>query len=215
MIKIGVFDSGIGGVAFAKELQNAHPSYDVTVVHDRKHLPFGDKTPEQIQQFTEDAITPLLGRDVIVLACNTATAYAIDYLREAHPQQLFVGFEPAIKTASKRSLTRKVAVLATPATLKSPRYHALKEPYFGVLEIFEPNVSSLAHQIETRTVNWRKLEALMSNLVHNRVDQVVLACTHYHLIQNTLASFTNNQAEIITPTDAVIHRIVSLLATKP
>lgn len=211
MIKIGVFDSGVGGVRFAKELQLAHPEFKITVVHDKKHVPYGDKEPEQIQEFTAKAIEPLLGYDVIVIACNTATAYAIDYLREQYPNQKFVGFEPAIKTASKYSRTRKIAVLATPATLKSPRYHELKSPFFGSLEIFEPNVSSLAHQIETKTVNWRKLDALIKNLVHNKVDQIVLGCTHYHLIQNTLGKFTEGHAEIVTPTKAVINRIESVI----
>jgi glutamate racemase len=212
MIKIGVFDSGIGGVRFAKDLQATHPDYKVSVVHDRKNMPYGNKSPEEIQAFTEAAIKPLLGADIIAIACNTATAYAIDYLRSKHPDQLFVGFEPAIRVASKKSRTRKIAVLATPATLKSARYQTLKAPYFGMLEIFEPNVSLLAHQIETRSVNWRSLESLIKNLVHNQVDQIVLGCTHYHLIKNTIASFSDKQAEIITPTKAVINQIDSLLA---
>lgn len=210
MLTIGIFDSGIGGKQFARELTKQHPDYAVTIVHDRKHLPYGDKSPEQIQAYTEQAIQPLLGYDVVVLACNTATAYAIDYLRSLHPNQLFVGFEPAIKLAVSATKTNKIAVLATPATLRSARYHRLRTEFGQGIQIFEPNVSRLAHQIELQNVDWKSLQALIENLIHQGVDQIVLGCTHYHLIQNTLRHFAADKADIITPTGAVIARINSL-----
>lgn len=211
MITIGIFDSGIGGKRFATELSASHPEYHITVVHDRKHLPYGDKSPEEIRFYTEQAILPLLGYDVIVLACNTATAYAIDFLREKYPKQNFVGFEPAITVASQKTKTKKIAVLATPATLKSPRYKQLRQRFKNEIELLEPNVSTLAHQIETRHVDWHALHALIENLTKQGVDQIVLGCTHYHMIKNSIEHFAGTAVEVITPTNAVIERIDSML----
>ncbi len=210
MTKIGVFDSGIGGVRFAHELQQAQPHYKIQVVHDRAHMPYGDKTPAQIAQYTAQAIQPLIDCDVIVLACNTATAYAIDYLRELYPQKQFVGFEPAIKVATAYTKTRTIAVLATPATLRSERYKQLRADYKDI-EIIEPHVGSLAHQIETKNVDWPKLEVLLQTLVKNNVDTIVLGCTHYHLIKNTIAHFAGSSVRIVTPTAAVITQIEHVL----
>ncbi len=209
MTKIGIFDSGIGGVRFAHELKQAQPSYKLQVIHDREHMPYGDKTPTQIAQYTAKSIEKILDCDVIVIACNTATAYAIDYLRELYPQKKFVGFEPAIKVASGYTKNKTIAVLATPATLRSDRYKKLKSSYEDLV-IIEPHVASLAHQIETKSVDWLKLEVLIQNLVQNKVDTIVLGCTHYHLIKNTIAHFAGPDVRIITPTAAVIMQIQRL-----
>jgi len=207
MVSVGIFDSGIGGERFARELEREHPDYTITVVHDRKNLPYGNKTQHEIQEFTDIAIKPLLDCDVIVIACNTATAYAIDYLREQHPHKKFIGFEPAIKPAVDITKTKKIAVLATPATLKSQRYQKLKTKYADHIKIFEPYVGALAHQIENRAVQWGKLESLINNLTHQKVDVIILGCTHYHLIKNTIQHFAGDTVTIITPTTPVIRQI--------
>lgn len=211
MKTVGIFDSGIGGQAFADALLQAHPELKVTVKHDTAHMPYGEKPPEEIQQFTEAAIEPLLGSDVIVLACNTATAYAIDYLRQKYPQQIFVGFEPALKVAAGQTRLNVVAVLATPATLASPRYQALKTRFATNLTILEPDVSQLARQIETNTVDWEYLQQMIEKLLTQQADIITLGCTHYHLIKNRLEAMVGKSAIIITPTEAVIRRIEDLL----
>lgn len=210
MKTVGIFDSGIGGERFASELTKVHPEYKTTVVHDRTHLPFGNKTSDQIIKYTEDAIRPLLTHDVIVLACNTATAYAIEYLRTKYPNQKFVGFEPAIKTAAAHTKTNVIAVLATSATLKSTRYQNLKRKYAPNATIIEPDVSLLAHQIENNNVDWAALADLISNLKAQSVDTIVLGCTHYHLIEGQLKKITGSTIAIITPTEAVIRQIETL-----
>lgn len=92
-MKLGVFDSGIGGEAVAIALRETFPDAQIDTVNDREHIPYGDKTPSQVREFTEIAIRPFLddSYDVIILACNTATAIAIDYLRRTYPNQKFIG----------------------------------------------------------------------------------------------------------------------------
>ncbi len=211
MKRIGIFDSGIGGVAFAKALESHHPDFSIRVIQDSKHVPYGTKMPTEIERLTDTAIQPLLGYDVIVLACNTATAYAIDYLRIKYPQQKFVGFEPAIKIARGRTKTANIAILATPATLKSPRYLNLKAIHGIGLNIYEPDLSTLAYQIEHNSVKEVALEKLMEMLTQQKVDTVVLGCTHYHLIQDRLRKFAGPTVEIILPTQAVIRHIEHIL----
>lgn len=215
MKRVGIFDSGVGGVTFAKRLKKAHPELKIKVVRDDKNMPYGSKTPSSIEKLTDFAIQPLLGADIVVLACNTATAYAIDFLRAKYPEQRFIGFEPAIKTAAELTKTDQIAILATPATLKSSRYLKLKQAYGSYLIIFEPNVSTLAKQIETRSVSWPKLEALIRNLANQNVDCIVLGCTHYHMIEKEIQKFAGKNVHIVTPTEAVIKRIQKVLELQP
>lgn len=211
MKTVGIFDSGVGGVRFAKALKTAHPELKLKVVRDDKNMPYGNRTPREIQILTEAAIQPLLKLDLIVLACNTATAYAIDYLRAKYPHELFVGFEPALKVASGLTETGQVAVLATPATLKSSRYLKLKQAYGTYLKIYEPDVSMLAHQIETNSVSWLSLKRTISQLNRLDVDCIILGCTHYHMIQDKIQSYARKNIHIITPTEAVIRQIEKVL----
>lgn len=207
MKTIGIFDSGVGGIQFAKALRAVHPELQIKVIRDDKNMPYGNRTPREIQILTEAAIKPLLNCQAIVLACNTATAYAIDYLRKEHPHKIFVGFEPALKTASKLTKTNQIAVLATPATLKSSRYLKLKQAYGTYLKIYEPDVATLAHQIETNSVSWLSLKRTISQLKRLDVDCIVLGCTHYHLIEDRIQEFAGQKIQVITPTQAVIRQI--------
>lgn len=211
MKTVGIFDSGLGGKQFEAALLHAHPSLRTIVVHDTKNMPYGNKTAEEIIQLTEAAIGPLLSCDVVVLACNTATAYAIDYLRSTYPTTEFVGFEPALKMAAKYTKTRHIAVLATPATLRSPRYQKLKSIYKEQIVIYEPNVATLADEIERNNVDTEKLHAILQQLEEHRVDCIILGCTHYHSIEDLLRKLTGNKIHVITPTQAVIQRISSIL----
>lgn len=211
MKTVGIFDSGVGGVQFAKVLKSSHPELKLKVIRDDKNMPYGNRTPREIKILTEAAIKPLMHCDVIVLACNTATAYAIDYLRNKYPAKRFVGFEPALKVANTLTKTNQIAVLATPATLQSSRYLKLKQAYGTYLKIYEPDVSTLAHQIETSSVSWLSLKRTISQLNRLGVDCIVLGCTHYHLIEKEILSYTRNNANIITPTEAIIRQIEKVL----
>jgi len=128
MLKIGVFDSGLGGLTVVKALmqriQNAHIFY----VADTLHAPYGDKTPTQILQYSLDITQYLLDThkiDILIVACNTATSAAITTLRKRYGSLIIIGMEPGIKPAIECSKTRKIGILATPATLKGEKYQAL------------------------------------------------------------------------------------------
>ena len=122
--KVGFFDSGVGGTCILKAFRRLCPGVPTEYIADSKNCPYGNKPPEEIIRLSEANVKKLLkkGCKVIVVACNTATAAAIDYLRAKYPEVPFVGIEPAVKPAALRSKTGVVAVLATQGTFNGRLY---------------------------------------------------------------------------------------------
>ena len=214
VMKIGVFDSGIGGEAVASELRVAFPSADLLVVNDRKNVPYGSKTPEQVVEFTTRAIDPLLrtGCDVIVIACNTATTLALPHLRKTYPDQKFIGIEPMLKPASLMTKTGVVCVCATPATLASERYGSLKNTYTTNLKVIEPDCSSWASLIEQNSLSTQQIEQTIGLALEADADVIVLGCTHYHWIKHLVQTIARGKAAVLEPSEAIANRVRSLLS---
>lgn len=212
-MRIGIFDSGIGGDAVAHELRKEFPHADIMTVSDREHMPYGSRKESEIIELTETAITPFLqsGCDIIVLACNTATAAAIDTLRERHPTQPFIGLEPMVKPAAALSKTGVIAVLATPATLGSERYLASKHDFGGTTKILEPDCSDWASLIEASTMNREHIEKIITECLKQDADLIVLGCTHYHWIKHEIAETAGLKAVVLEPSEAISRRVRELL----
>ncbi|MEI7689795.1 MAG: aspartate/glutamate racemase family protein [Candidatus Saccharibacteria bacterium] len=212
-MKIGIFDSGIGGEAIAIALQSTFPDADIETVNDKAHLPYGDKTKSEVISLTDHAIQPLLndGCDVMVLACNTATALAIESLRLKYPNQKFIGIEPMVKTAAKLTKSGIIAVCATPATLKSERYKKLVNKFGSNLKIIEPDCSKWAKMIENDRINKKSIEKVVTDSCANGADIIVLGCTHYHWIKDLISELAAGQATVIEPSEAISRRVKKLL----
>ena len=215
-MRLGIFDSGIGGEAIAESLRTAFPTADITTVNDHEHVPYGDRTLEDIAQLTDTAIQPLLAShcDVIVIACNSATAAAIELLRSRYPQQLFVGLEPMIKPAVAMTKTGTIAVCATPATLASNRYRQLKETFAQTTAVLEPDCSGWSRMIEGNEINEDHIEQIIEDVCAAGADVVVLACTHYHWVREVIERATSGRATVIDPSDAIADRVRSLLENR-
>ncbi|MGB3024130.1 MAG: aspartate/glutamate racemase family protein [Candidatus Saccharimonadales bacterium] len=212
-MKIGIFDSGIGGEAVARDLKVHFPEATIVSVSDRANLPYGSKTPEHIIALTDAALQPLFVArcDVIVIACNTATTNALPALRQRYPSQQFIGIEPMVKTAASLTKTHTIAVCATPATLASDRYHSLKAEYAHALTVCEPDCSSWASMIENNTVNEAIIHSTIESVIAEGADVIVLGCTHYHWIKSLIESIADNHACVIEPTDSIARRITQLV----
>jgi glutamate racemase len=210
-MKNGVLDSGIGGEAVAQALQRRFPDATITSVNDKENVPYGDKSHEEIRALTDAAIELLLGNDVIVIACNSATASAIEWLRERYPTQLFIGLEPMIKPAAVATKSNVIAVCATPATLTSERYRTLKDTYAQDVTVLEPDCSTWAKMIEDNTVNERQIADQITQLIDQKADVIVLGCTHYHWIKDDILKLTQDRAAVIDPSDAIADRVADLL----
>jgi glutamate racemase len=215
-MKLGIFDSGIGGEAVAVALQKTFPTADMLVVNDKENVPYGDKTADQVIALTNTAIQPLLLAhcDIIILACNTATALAIETLRNTYPDQKFIGIEPMIKSAAANTRSGIVVVCATPATLKSHRYHNLVNRYGHSLTILEPDCRNWAYWIENNQLNRAHIAYVVETACQQGADVIVLGCTHYHWIKELIVELAAGRAVVIEPSDAIGRRVVQLLDQK-
>lgn len=212
-MKLGVFDSGIGGEAIANSLRLTFPDAEIISVNDHDHVPYGNRPQTEIIQLTDTAIQPLLASncDIIILACNTATALAIDSLREKYPTQKFIGIEPMVKTAAKLTKSQIVAVCATPATLGSARYHKLVEKFGSDMHIIEPDCRSWAQMIENNQVNYNVISQTINDVCDQGADVIVLGCTHYNWIQNEIVELSAGRAKVIEPSESIGKRVKQLL----
>lgn len=212
-MKLGIFDSGIGGESVANALKITFPAATILTVNDRPNVPYGDKSPADVIQLTDNAIQPLLKAscDIIVLACNTATALAIEHLRQKYPHQKFIGIEPMIKTAAMLTRSNTVGVCATPATLASNRYNLLVQTYGAHLHIIEPDCSQWAYWIENNQINRQQIAQTIEDICNRGADVIVLGCTHYHWIKDLITELVAGRAKVIEPSEAIGRRIKALL----
>ncbi|MEI7539157.1 MAG: aspartate/glutamate racemase family protein [Candidatus Saccharibacteria bacterium] len=212
-MKLGVFDSGIGGEAIAAALRLVFPMAIITTVNDHKNVPYGSKTPSEIIHLTDIAIQPLINADcdIIILACNTATAVAIESLRTKYPNQKFIGIEPMVKTAAELTKSHIIAVCATPATLASDRYSKLVKKFGAGLSIIEPDCSSWAQMIEDDQINYRLISQTINDICGRGADVIVLGCTHYNWIKDSIIKIADGRAQTIEPSSAIGNRVKQLL----
>lgn len=212
-MKIGVFDSGVGGLSVAKAIELALPNDQVVLREDSDNLPYGNKTPQQLY----DLVLPLLkslvdeGCQVIVVACNTVTTTIIGQLRQTLTVPL-VGIEPMIKPAALQTKSGIIAVCATPTTLGSQRYKWLKNEYATGVQVLEPDCSDWSTMIENNQINHGKIAERIESVCQKGADVIVLACTHYHWIQDTIDTIAGDRAIVIQPEDAIIAQLKRVIA---
>jgi len=212
-MKIGVFDSGVGGLSVAKAIEVALPNDQVVYREDHENLPYGNKTPQQLY----DLVLPLLkglvdeGCQVIVVACNTVTTTIIGQLRQTLTVPL-VGIEPMIKPAALQTKSGIIAVCATPTTLASDRYKWLKNEYATGMQVLEPDCSDWSTMIENNQINHSKIAERIESVCQKGADVIVLACTHYHWIQDTIDTIAGDRAVVIQPEDAIIAQLKRVMA---
>ena len=187
--KIGMFDSGIGGLTVLKELRKLLPNENYIYYADSKNNPYGEKSDEELMGIVTGIVDFLIEKEVkiIVIACNTATTRCINRLRKMYPDMLFVGTEPAIKVACDKNY-KNTLVMATPGTIKSERTHELvKLNKRNDQKITLLPCKGLAVAIESGNkdrIN-KVLHKLLDKYTYENIDSIVLGCTHYpHVKKN-------------------------------
>ncbi len=186
---LGVFDSGVGGLTVLRELREALPGAALHYLADTAHAPYGEKSSDFIAKRSLVIGEYLLNRGAVMLvvACNTATAHAVNALRERWPELPIVGIEPGIKPAVAASRNGRIGVLATPATIASARYQTLIEAHARGFQVFSQPCPGLADLIETGELDSPALRGLIERccapLRQAGVDTVLMGCTHYPLVQ--------------------------------
>ena len=214
---IGIFDSGIGGLSVLRVIRLQMPEESVIYFGDQGHIPYGPRQMEQIRDFSEAITNFLLERNakIIIVACNTASAAALKYLREKFPAVQFVGMEPAVKPAAEITQTGKVGVLATPATFQGALYASVVERFANGVELFQNTCNGLVQQIEQGNLTGDKtrkiLEDALYPMIEKNIDTVVLGCTHYPFVIPLIQEIVGEKARVIDPAPAVAKQVKRLL----
>lgn len=215
-MRIGVFDSGVGGLSVANAIKKALPEHKVIFQNDSVNVPYGLKTPHELTELVTPIIRGMIkkGCQVIVIACNTVTTTIIEDLRQRFPVP-FVAIEPMIKPAAEQTKSKIIAVCATPATLASPRYAWLKDNFAKGIKVLEPDCSDWAAMIEEKRIDKAELDKRIKDVLDNKADIIVLACTHYHWIEDEVKSLAKNRAKVLQPEEATLRQLKRVLAQLP
>lgn len=214
---IGVFDSGLGGLSVLRAIRESMPSQPVIYFGDQGHVPYGQRSLEEVRAFSTEAVKFLLGKGakLIVVACNTASVAALVSLRQDFPQVPFVGMEPAVKPAAEQTHTGTVGVLATFATFQGALYASVVERFAHGVNLLQDPCIGLVPQIEKGNLDGaetRKIlqDALKPMLAQN-IDTVVLGCTHYPFVIPLIQEIVGPSVRVIDPAPAIARQTKRLL----
>ena len=215
---IGLFDSGMGGLSVWQEVRRGLPSESLIFFGDGVRCPYGSRSREQILSFTIEAVERLIaeGCKLIVIACNTATAVAIETLRQRYPQIPFVGLEPAVKPAALTTRTGVVAVLATARSLEGALFQHTSAQYADRVEILkivgEGFVEIVEAGDEAEPYAEQAVRAVIEPIIAAGADKIVLGCTHYPFLKQTMERVIDGRnVEIVDSGSAVCRRVAQLL----
>lgn len=211
-IKIGVFDSGVGGLSVAYAIGKALKGYEVILKEDKEHVPYGLRDPEELLSLVVPIFQEFIdeGCKVIVVACNTVTTTIIGQLRETFDVPI-VGVEPMVKPAAATTNSGIIAVCATPATISSDRYKELKRNYAKGVKILEPDCSDWAKLIEDNNINEAIIAERINKVLDDGADVIVLACTHYHWIEEEIMDLAGSRAKVLNPEKPLIEQLKRVL----
>lgn len=217
---VGVFDSGVGGLSVLAEIRQLLPSESLLYVADSGHVPYGEKSPEYIQQRCRELAHFLLGQGAkaLVLACNTATVAGVAELRALYPSLPMVGMEPAVKPAAAATRSGCVGVLATTGTLKSAKFAALLDRFASDVRVITQPCPGLVEQIEAGDLNGPVTRALLQRYVEPLLaegcDTLILGCTHYPFLKPLLRELVPEQVSLIDTGAAVAKQLQRLLTAR-
>lgn len=212
MGSIGVFDSGVGGLSTLKELRRVLPREDLVYFADSRYAPYGDKRAEDVKSRADTIVAFLAaqGAKAIVMACNTATAVAVDDIRATQTVPI-IAMEPAVKPAVALTRTGRIAVLATTLTLTSRKFLMLADTYRAQAEVIAQPCPGLVEQVEAGDLHGAATRALVERyvtpLLDRGVDAIVLGCTHYAFLEPVIDDVCGARVHIVDPSPAVARHV--------
>ena len=212
---IGFFDSGLGGLSIFKSINELLPNENTIYIADSKNAPYGEKGKDKIIELSIKNTEFLLDKGVklIVVACNTATTNAIEYLRQNYNIP-FIGIEPATKVAATNTQTGNIGVLATKGTLSSEKFLKTSAPYRKKINFYERDGEGLVEMIEQNKIEDSAglLQKYLSPMLENNIDHLVLGCTHYPFLIPEIKKILPEHIKILEPGQAVARHTKNVLA---
>jgi glutamate racemase len=213
---VGVFDSGIGGLTVLKQLVKDLPDEDFIYFGDNGNAPYGPRPVEQIRHFSKNIIDFLLEKHckIIVIACNTATAAAVNEMREIFPIPI-VGLEPAVKPACLNTKTGNIGVLATEGTFRGNHFKTTSEKYKNYVTIHLQIAKNLVELAENAVFSGEEVDHVIHKYIDpfltENVDQIVLGCTHYTFFHDSIRKIAGPEVDIVDSVIPVTRRTKDLL----
>ena len=217
---VGFFDSGLGGLCILDAFKTLCPHESTIYIADSKNCPYGNKPAAEIVKLAESNTRRLLRRGckMVVVACNTATAAAIDFLRGRHPETPFIGIEPAVKPAALRSKTGVVGVLATAGTFGGRLYNETKAKFAKDVTVIATVADEFVELVERKEISGaaaeRVVRARIEPLLKAGCDKIVLGCTHFPHLKPLIEKICDGRAEVIDPSDAVARQARRVLSAR-
>lgn len=199
---IGFFDSGVGGLSVLRESLKILPNENYIYYGDSINAPYGTKTEEEIKRLTELGISFLIEKGVkaIVIACNTATSVAANDLRKKYTNIPILGIEPAVKPAISKSNDGAILIMATPMTLSKGKFVNMLENY-SQYNIKKVPCKGLAELIESGKTSGEVIEQYLKNVLSpyssEKIDTIVLGCTHYPFVSDCISKIVGDSVSII------------------
>ena len=217
---VGFFDSGVGGMCILDAFRRLCPAESTVYIADSANCPYGNRPAEEIVRLSEANVEELLSRGckAVVVACNTATAAAIDYLRRRYADIPFVGLEPAVKPAALRSRTGVVGVLATEGTFGGRLYNETKEKFARDVVVIATVADEFVALVERGETSGPAAEAAvrarLTPLIDAGCDMIVLGCTHFPHLRPLMEKVAAGRAAILDPSDAVARQARRVLDSR-
>jgi glutamate racemase len=205
---LGIFDSGVGGLSVLREVVRQFPHQDVLYLADSAHVPYGNRDIREVRAFSEAITAFLMGRgaSLVIVACNTASAAALHYLRERFDLPL-VGMEPAVKPAAEQTKSQQVGVIATPATFQGELFERLVERFAQDTTVHTQVCPGLVERVEAGLTDDPGTEALLREyltpMLRAGIDALVLGCTHYPFLRPAIERIVGPGVTVIDPAPAV------------
>lgn len=214
---IGVLDSGVGGLTVWRELVKMLPCENTIYFADSINCPYGSKPIDKIRELTFNIVKFLLSKNckLILIACNSISASIINELRKEYHDIPFVGIEPAIKVAAQLTKTNNIGVLATEATVSGELYNNTKKVIREEVNIHVKIGHQLVEAVESAEIETATTKDLLQKYIQlfidNEVDNVVLGCTHYPFLIDSMRKISGEKINYIDPAEAVVNQVERML----
>jgi len=212
---IGVFDSGVGGLSILTEIHRQLPHEDLIYIADQEWAPYGARSIADVRRRSVAITAELIGRGakLAVVACNSASAAALNHLREVFPGTPFVGMEPALKPAAEHTSRGVIGILATATTFQGELYASVLDRHANGVDVHEVAAARLAMLVEEGQLDAAEgdLKELLEPMLSAGIDTLVLGCTHYPFLEDQIRAVVGPHVRLVDPSPAVARQVGRVL----
>jgi len=216
---IGLLDSGLGGLSVFREIDKQMPQEQVIYFGDTAHAPYGEKTNEQIMDYVFSIINFLVQKDVkmVIIACNTATAVALDEAKKIYPVPIIGVIQPGANEATSKTKNRRIGIIGTEVTIRNQSYEKLiKKIDSSILTFGNYCSNQIIREMEEKALRNEDvirnlLKECLEPIIYNDVDTLVLGCTHYPFLKNYIQELTELEMCLVDPAKATVKQAKKIL----